>query len=193
MAATPSTMLELGTALPAFHLPDYDGQFVSSASLSGAKGALVIFVSVHCPFVKLIQAEVGRFAAEYLPKGLKIVAIGANDPGTHPQDGPEGMKGQAAANGWSFPYLVDASQEVAKAFKAACTPDLFLFDSKGALAYRGQFDGARPGNGVEVTGADLRAASDRVLAGAAVPAEQRPSLGCNIKWRPGNEPDYFHA
>lgn len=193
MAATPSTMLALGTTLPAFQLPDYAGNSVSSAGLAGAKGVLVMFVSVHCPFVKLIQAEVGRFAAEYLPKGLKIVAIGANDLATHPQDGPDGMKGQAAANGWTFPYLIDASQEVAKAFKAACTPDLFLFDANGKLAYRGQFDGARPGNGVAVTGADLRAAADRVLAGEAVPAEQRPSIGCNIKWRAGNEPDYFHA
>ncbi|MGE0393940.1 MAG: thioredoxin family protein, partial [Vicinamibacterales bacterium] len=141
----------------------------------------------------LIQAEVGRFASEYLPKGLRIVAIGANDLATHPQDGPDGMKGQAAANGWTFPYLVDASQQVAKAFKAACTPDLFLFDAQGRLAYRGQFDGARPGNGVAVTGADLRAAADRVLAGEPVPADQRPSIGCNIKWRSGNEPDYFHA
>ncbi len=193
MAATPSTMLELGTALPAFQLPDYSGKSVSSADVSGAKGLLVLFVSVHCPFVKLIQAEVGRFAAEYLPKGLQIVAIGANDLATHPLDGPDGMKGQASANGWTFPYLVDASQDVAKAFKAACTPDLFLFDAKGTLAYRGQFDGARPGNGVAVTGADLRAAADRVLAGEVVPAEQRPSIGCNIKWRAGNEPDYFHA
>lgn len=193
MAATPSTMLELGTALPAFQLPDYSGKIVSSADVSGAKGLLVLFVSVHCPFVKLIQAEVGRFAAEYLPKGLQIVAIGANDLASHPQDGPDGMKGQASANGWTFPYLVDASQEVAKAFKAACTPDLYLFDAKGTLAYRGQFDGARPGNGVAVTGADLRAAADRVLAGETVPAEQRPSIGCNIKWRAGNEPDYFHA
>jgi peroxiredoxin len=193
MAATPSTMLELGTALPAFQLPDYSGKTVSSADVSGAKGLLVLFVSVHCPFVKLIQAEVGRFAAEYLPKGLQIVAIGANDLATHPLDGPDGMKGQASANGWTFPYIVDASQDVAKAFKAACTPDIFLFDAKGTLAYRGQFDGARPGNGVAVTGADLRAAADRVLAGEAVPAEQRPSIGCNIKWRAGNEPDYFHA
>lgn len=193
MAATPSTMLELGTPLPAFQLKDFNGTTVSSADLAGARGVLVIFVSVHCPFVKLIQAEVGRFSTEYGPKGLKIVAIGANDLATHPHDGPEGMKGQAAQNGWSFPYLVDETQAVAKAFKAACTPDIFLFDGNGRLAYRGQFDGARPGNGVAVTGADLRAAADRVMAGQAVAADQRPSIGCNIKWRAGNEPDYFHA
>lgn len=186
-------MLPLGTPLPTFQLPDYAGVTVSSADFAGAKGVLVLFVSVHCPFVKLIQAEVGRFAADYLPKGLRIVAIGSNDLATHPQDGPEGMKAQATAHGWTFPYLVDESQAVARTFKAACTPDLFLFDAQGTLAYRGQFDGARPGNGVAVTGADLRAAADTVLAGAAVPAEQRPSIGCNIKWRAGHEPDYYTA
>ena len=193
MAATPSTMLALGTTLPAFQLPDYTGTTVSSADLAGGKGLLVMFVSVHCPFVKLIQAEVGRFAADYAPKGLRIVAIGANDLATHPHDGPEGMKGQAAANGWTFPYLLDESQAVAKAFKAACTPDLYLFDAAEKLAYRGQSDGAAPANGLAVTGAVLRAAADRVLAGEPVPAEQRPSIGCNIKWRAGNEPEYFHA
>ena len=186
-------MLPLGTPLPAFRLADAHGTILSSAEFAGATGVLVLFVSVHCPFVKLIQAEVGRVAADYLPKGIRIVAIGANDLATHPQDGPEGMKAQAAAHGWSFPYLVDDSQVVAKAFKAACTPDLFLFDAHGALAYRGQFDGARPGNGVAVTGADLRTALDTVLAGQAVSPQQRPSIGCNIKWRAGNEPDYYHA
>ncbi|MEQ1895793.1 MAG: thioredoxin family protein [Vicinamibacterales bacterium] len=193
MAATPSTMLDLGTPLPPFQLKDFNGATVSSADLAGATGVLVMFVSVHCPFVKLIQAEVGRFSADYAPKGIKVVAIGANDLATHPLDGPDGMKGQAAANGWSFPYLVDETQAVAKAFKAACTPDIFLFDGTGTLAYRGQFDGARPGNGVAVTGADLRAAAEQVVAGKPVSAEQRPSIGCNIKWRSGNEPEYFQA
>ena len=193
MAATPSTMLDLGTPLPPFQLKDFNGATVSSADLAGATGVLVMFVSVHCPFVKLIQAEVGRFSADYAPKGIKVVAIGANDLAMHPLDGPEGMKGQAAANGWRFPYLLDETQAVAKAFKAACTPDIFLFDGTGTLAYRGQFDGARPGNGVAVTGADLRAAADQVVAGKPVSAEQRPSIGCNIKWRSGNEPEYFQA
>ena len=193
MAATPSTMLDLGTPLPPFQLKDFNGATVSSADLAGAKGVLVMFVSVHCPFVKLIQAEVGRFGADYGPKGITVLAIGANDLATHPLDGPEGMKEQAAANGWSFPYLLDETQAVAKAFKAACTPDIFLFDGTGRLAYRGQFDGARPGNGVAVTGADLRAAADQVVAGNPVTTEQRPSIGCNIKWRSGNEPDYFQA
>ena len=191
MAVTPSTMLELGTPLPPFQLKDVNGATVSSADLAGAKGVLVMFVSVHCPFVKLIQAEVGRFGADYGPKGITVVAVGANDLATHPQDGPDGMKRQAAANGWSFPYLLDETQAVAKAFKAACTPDIFLFDGTGKLAYRGQFDGARPGNGVAVTGTDLRAAADQVVAGTPVSAEQRPSIGCNIKWRAGNAPDYF--
>lgn len=193
MAVTPSTMLDLGTPLPPFQLKDFNGATVSSADLSGATGVLVMFVSVHCPFVKLIQQEIGRFGADYGPKGIRVVSIGANDLAMHPLDGPEGMKEQAAANGWSFPYLVDETQTVAKAFKAACTPDIFLFDRTGTLAYRGQFDGARPGNGVAVTGADLRAAADQVVAGKPVSAEQRPSIGCNIKWRAGNEPEYFQA
>lgn len=193
MAVTPSTMLELGTPLPPFQLKDVNGATVSSADLAGAKGVLVMFVSVHCPFVKLIQAEVGRFGADYGPKGITVVAVGANDLATHPQDGPAGMKEQAEANGWGFPYLLDETQAVAKAFKAACTPDIFLFDGTGKLAYRGQFDNARPGNGVAVTGTDLRAAADQVVAGKPVSAEQRPSIGCNIKWRAGNEPEYFQA
>jgi peroxiredoxin len=190
MAVTPSTMLELGTPLPSFQLKDFNGTIVSSGDLTGAAGILVLFVSVHCPFVKLIEGEVGRFASTYGPKGIKLAAIGANDLGAHPLDGPEGMKGQATANGWTFPYLLDETQAVAKAFKAACTPDMFLFDSNGKLAYRGQFDSARPGNGKVVTGADLRAAADQILAGQPVSSNQHPSIGCNIKWRPGNEPDY---
>ena len=193
MAATPSTMLDLGTPLPPFQLKDFNGAAVSSADLAGATGVLVMFVSVRCPFVKLIQAEVGRFGADYGPKGIKVVAIGANDLAMHPHDGPEGMKEQAAANGWIFPYLIDEAQAVAKAFRAARTPDIFLFDRTGTLVYRGQFDGARPGNGVAVTGTDLRAAADQVVAGKPVSAEQRPSIGCNIKWRTGNEPEYFQA
>lgn len=193
MAATPSTMLDLGTPLPAFQLKNFNDVTVSSADFAGAAGVLVVFVSVHCPFVKLIQQELGRYAADFASRGLKVVAIGSNDLSTHPQDGPAGMRGQAEANGWHFPYLVDDSQAVAKAFKAACTPDFFLFDAAGTLAYRGQFDGARPGNGVAVTGGDLRAATEQVLAGQAVPAEQRPSIGCNIKWKAGQEPAYFSA
>ena len=188
MPATPSTMLDLGTTLPPFRLPDYDGTVVSDRDVANAPGLVVIFASVHCPFVKHIQDEIGRFAADYLPRGLAIIAIGANDLATHPHDGPAGMKAQATSSGWTFPYLLDETQKVAQAFRAACTPDLFLFDRHGKLAYRGQFDGSRPGNDVQPTGGDLRAAADSVLAGAAVTTPQKPSIGCNIKWKAGNEP-----
>ena len=188
MPATPSTMLDLGTTLPSFSLPDYNGTIVSDRDFANAPGLVVMFASVHCPFVKHIQDEVGRFAADYLPRGLSIIAIGANDLVTHPQDGPQGMKAQANACGWTFPYLLDETQKVAQAFRAACTPDLYLFDRHGRLAYRGQFDDSRPGNDVKPTGSDLRAAADRVLAGEAVDAPQKPSIGCNIKWKTGNEP-----
>ncbi|MBM3776903.1 MAG: thioredoxin family protein [Acidimicrobiia bacterium] len=193
MVLTPSTMLDIGTALPPFRLPDTSGREVSDRDFADAKGLLVAFVSVHCPFVKLIQDELGRFGAEYQPKGLAIVAIGSNDLATYPMDGPEGMRRQASACGWTFPCLLDETQEVAKAFRAACTPDFFLFDGDGTLAYRGQFDSSRPGSGIAPTGADLRAAADAVLAGTAVSATQKPSIGCNIKWRAGNEPPWFGA
>jgi len=191
MAMTPSTMLDLGTELPAFSLPDFDGHVVSSADLREAKGLLLVFVSVHCPFVKLIQQELGHFGAEYGPKGLALVAVGSNDLATHPQDGPDGMREQATAHGWTFPYLVDRDQALARACKAACTPDFFLFDGDRKLVYRGQFDDARPGKSVPVTGKDLRAAVDLLLAGQAIPAEQIPSIGCNIKWLAGAEPAYY--
>ncbi len=191
MAMTPSTMLDLGTTLPAFSLPDYNGTVVSDTALADAKGLLVVFVSVHCPFVKLIQEELGRFGGEYGPKGLALVAVGSNDLATHPQDGPDGMRGQATDHGWTFPYLVDRDQAFAKACKAACTPDFFLFDGKRRLVYRGQFDDARPGKNVPVTGKDLRAAVDLLLAGQAIPTGQTPSIGCNIKWGAGAEPAYY--
>ncbi len=193
MGATPSTMLELGTPLPAFHLPDYNGKLMSDRDFANAPGLLVAFISTHCPFVKLIEKALGAFGSEYQPKGLAMIAIGANDLGGFPQDGPEGMKAQAALAGFTFPYLFDETQKVAQAFKAACTPDLFLFDGSGKLAYRGQFDAARPGNNVSPTGSDIRAAADAVLAGKPVPPAQTPSIGCNIKWRAGNEPSYYRG
>jgi thiol-disulfide isomerase/thioredoxin len=152
---------------------------------------LVAFWCNHCPFVLHVEEGFVDFAREYAGKGLQVVAISANDAEHYPQDGPEEMKARANAQGYPFPYLFDAEQAVAKAYRAACTPDLFLFDADRTLVYRGQFDGSRPGNGVPVTGGDLRAAADAVLAGEAPPADQHPSLGCNIKWRPGNEPDYY--
>lgn len=183
-------MLPIGTAMPSFRLPDADGRMVSSDDLQGSAGVVVAFICAHCPFVRHIRAEFAAFAREYQAKGLKVVAIASNDLEAFPQDGPAGMKQEAAEVGYTFPYLLDESQAVAKAFRAACTPDLFLFDRAGTLAYRGQFDASRPSSGVPVTGADLRAAADAVLAGQAPSADQKPSLGCNIKWKQGNEPDY---
>jgi len=191
MPATPSTMLPLGTTVPSFSLPDLDGRTVSSEDFRTAPGLLVAFLCHHCPYVRHMRQEFAAFAKEYRERGLAIVGIASNDTDAHPEDGPAGMKEEAAAAGYTFPYLFDESQGVAKAFRAACTPDLFLFDREGRLAYRGQFDGSRPGNGQPVTGADLRAAAEAVLAGDPVPADQKASIGCNIKWKPGNEPDYF--
>jgi peroxiredoxin len=191
MPETPSTMLDLGTPLPSFSLPDFNGKVVSDADVKGSKALLVAFICEHCPFVRHVRSEFARFAKEYDAKGLKVVAIMSNSIEEFPQDGPEGMKKEAQAAGYVFPYLFDKDQNVAKAFKAACTPDLFLFDSNRRLVYRGQFDGSRPKNNVPVTGADLRAAADAVLAGNAPSDTQRPSMGCNIKWYPGNEPAYF--
>jgi len=151
----------------------------------------VAFICEHCPFVRHVRSEFARFAKEYEAKGLNVVAIMSNSIEEFPQDGPEGMKKEAQEAGYVFPYLFDKDQKVAKAFKAACTPDLFLFDGDRRLVYRGQFDGSRPKNNVPVTGADLRAAADAVLAGQKPPEQQRPSMGCNIKWYPGNEPAYF--
>ena len=189
MSATPSTMLPLRTRLPAFRLPAITGETVSSDSFAGVP-LLVAFICHHCPFVRHIRAEFARFAAEYQERGLAVVAINSNDVVSHPEDGPDGMRLESREAGYTFPYLYDETQAVAKAFRAACTPDLFLFDAHGVLVYRGQFDGSRPRSAVPVTGSDLRAASDAVLEGRLVPGEQRPSVGCNIKWKRGNEPDY---
>ena len=193
MPETPSTMLDLATTLPSFTLPDFNGRTVSDTDFTGSRALLVAFICKHCPFVKHIRAEFARFAKEYEAKGLKVVAIASNDTKEFPEDGPEGMKQEAAEAGYTFPYLFDEKQRVARAFRAACTPDLFLFDGDRRLAYRGQFDGSRPKNNVPVSGADLRAAADAVLAGTPAPATQKPSIGCNIKWSPGNEPEYFRT
>ena len=190
MALTPSTMLPLNTTLPPFSLPDLNGTPVRSEQFANAPGVLVAFICTHCPYVKHIKQEFARFAREYQAKGLTVVGIASNDASSHPDDGPAGMAEDAREQGYDFPYLYDESQAVATAFKAACTPDLFLFDGQGQLVYRGQFDDSRPGNGKPVTGADLRAAADAVLAGQSVPTEQTASIGCNIKWKRGSEPDY---
>jgi peroxiredoxin len=189
MTATPSTMLALGTPLPAFRLPDFDGRLVSPDDVRDAPALLVAFICHHCPFVRHIRHEFARMTRDYQARGLAVIAINSNDIEEFPEDGPEGMRQEAREAGYAFPYLFDESQEVARAFRAACTPDLFLFDAARTLVYRGQFDGSRPRNAVAVTGIDLRAACDAVLDGRPVPATQTPSIGCNIKWKPGNEPN----
>lgn len=190
MVKTASTMLPIGTSAPDFSLPNVDGSVVSREQLAG-KPLLVIFMCNHCPFVIHLREALAAFADEYQAKGLAVVGISSNDVAGYPQDGPEEMKKEAADAGYRFPYLYDATQEVAQAYRAACTPDFFLFDQDHKLAYRGQFDSSRPGNDVAVTGEDLRAACDALLSGSDVAAEQTPSIGCNIKWAAGNEPEYF--
>ena len=192
MVKTASTMLPLGTRAPEFSLTNtVDGSTVSLSDFEGRQGLLVIFMCNHCPFVVHLRDALASFAKEYQEKGLSIVGISSNDVSTHPDDGPEKMKAEAADAGYSFAYLYDETQEVAKAYKAACTPDFFLFDNDLSLVYRGQFDDSRPQSGIEVTGADLRAACDAVLAGEETAVEQKPSIGCNIKWKEGNAPEYF--
>jgi peroxiredoxin len=183
-------MLSLGTRAPDFSLPNVDGRKVSRTDFAG-RPLLVVFMCNHCPFVIHIRPGLKAFSDEYQAKGLGIVGISSNDVTTHPQDGPEQMQAEARSAGYTFPYLYDADQSVARAYRAACTPDLFLFDADHSLVYRGQFDSSRPGNGLPVTGADLRAACDAVLAGQPVSGEQRPSIGCNIKWKAGHEPEYY--
>ena len=191
MAQTPSTMPPLGAKAPDFCLLEpATGHAVTLADFRGSPALLVMFISNHCPFVKHIREAVARFAAEHRGKGLDCVAICANDAAHYPDDSPARIAEDAKAFGYSFPYLYDESQQTAKAYRAACTPDFFLFDADRKLVYRGQFDGSRPGNGVPVTGSDLRAAVDALLSGRPIPSEQKPSIGCNIKWKAGNEPDY---
>ena len=182
MALTPSNMPALGLPAPEFTLPDTQGNHVSLADFAGSP-LLVAFWCNHCPFVKHINSAFADFAAEYQPQGLSIVAISANDVTTHPEDSPEKMGALAKQSGYVFPYLYDESQGVARAYEAACTPDFFLYNDAHQLVYRGRFDGSTPGNDVPVTGAELRAAADTLLAGKAPAAEQNPSIGCNIKWR----------
>src|SRR3954462_4883383 len=191
MARTPSTMLPLGTQAPPFTLVNVDANLVSLSDFAGAPAFLAIFMCNHCPFVKHLADALAQFGAEYMAKGVAIVGISSNDVSSHPADSPEQMVHEAEDRGYTFPYLFDESQEVAKEYRAACTPDFFLFDGDRKLVYRGQFDSSRPDSGTSVTGADLRAAVDAVLAGKKPSEKQTPSIGCNIKWIPGNEPDYF--
>jgi len=191
MVAVPSTMLPLGTPAPDFGLPDTAGNTVSLTNFADSKALVVAFICNHCPFVKHIQSGVVEFARDYADKGVAIVAISANDAENYPDDSHDKMAEEAQAAGYTFPYLYDETQETAKTYRAACTPDFFLFDSDRKLVYRGQFDDSRPSNDEPVTGADLRAAVDAVLEGRPVAEGQRASIGCNIKWKPGNEPDYY--
>jgi thiol-disulfide isomerase/thioredoxin len=185
-------MLPLGTKMPAFSLTDaVSGKTVTDRAAAGKKATLVMFICNHCPFVKHVMDELGRLGADYIPKGVGVVAVNANDVEKYPQDGPDKMKELAVSEGWRFPFLLDDTQKIAQAYKAACTPDFFLFDADAKLVYRGQLDESRPSNKIPVTGKDLRAALDAVLAGKPPLEEQKPSIGCNIKWRPGNEPPYF--
>jgi peroxiredoxin len=191
MVLTPSTMLPLGTQAPDFSLVNVDGRVVSLADLAGKPALLVIFLCNHCPYVKHVADVLARFTGEYIDKGVAVVGISSNDVPNYPADSPEQMVAEAEARGYRFPYLYDETQEVAKAYRAACTPDFYVFDKDQRLVYRGQFDGSRPDSGIPVTGADLGAALDAVLAGKEQPDDQRPSIGCNIKWKHGNAPDYF--
>ena len=191
MVRTPSTMLPLGIVAPDFDLPNVDGRMVDYAAAAGPKGTVVMFICNHCPFVKHVADELARLGHEYLPRGIGFAAISSNDVASHPADSPEQMVHEAEDRGYPFPYLYDETQEVAKAYHAACTPDFYLFDAERRLVYRGQLDASRPGGDVPVTGGDLRRAIEALLAGGPSVAAQIPSLGCNIKWKPGNHPAYF--
>jgi thiol-disulfide isomerase/thioredoxin len=192
MAAVNSTMLPLGTPAPSFALPDaVSGRTVSVSDYAQHPAFLVMFICNHCPFVKHIRAELARLGQDYGARGVAIVAINSNDVTKYPDDSPEKMREEAAAAGYTFPYLFDETQDVAKAYHAACTPDFYVFDRAKRLVYRGQLDDSRPKNDTAITGKDLRAALDAALADRPAPEPQYPSIGCNIKWRPSNEPDYF--
>jgi peroxiredoxin len=186
-----STMLALGTEAPDFSLPDVTtGEQVRRSDFDDKKALLVMFICQHCPYVRHVRRGLADLGRDYVGGDVGIVAISANDPAAYPEDAPESLAEEAREAGYTFPYLFDETQEVAKAYTAACTPDFFLFDADRGLAYRGQFDSSRPRNGDPVTGRDLRRAIDAVLADGSVPHDQRPSVGCTIKWLPGNEPDY---
>lgn len=194
MAQTPSNMVPLGSPAPSFLLPDATtGSLVSIEDFADHGALLVMFICNHCPFVKHLRAALAQLGRDYQPQGAAIIAISSNDVQKYPDDSPAKMAAEAREAGYTFPYLFDESQEVAKAYKAACTPDFFVYDRLRQLVYRGQFDDSRPSNGVPVTGADLRAALDAVLAGKPVSQDQNPSIGCNIKWKAGNEPDYARS
>ena len=192
MVRTASTMLDLGTKAPDFQLPDVvSGRTLSLGDFSGERGLLVMFICKHCPYVKHVQEELVRIGKDYAGKDIGIVAISSNDAEGYPDDAPNQLKAMADELGFNFPFCYDESQQIAKAYGAACTPDFFLFGSNRKLVYRGQLDDSRPDSGRPLSGQDLRAAIEAVLSGGRVTSDQRPSIGCNIKWKPGNEPSYF--
>ncbi|MFN1834511.1 thioredoxin family protein [Balneola sp. MJW-20] len=191
MSATLSQMLELGTEAPEFSLPSVNGGTLSLNYTEDSRGFVIMFICNHCPYVKHLEKELVQLSRQYIQKGIAFIAISSNDVEKYPQDGPEKMKELSKEQDYPFPYLYDEDQSVAKAYKAACTPDFFLFDENNRLVYRGQFDDSRPGNNIPVTGKDLKEALDAVLNNEQPKEEQTPSIGCNIKWKPGNEPDYF--
>jgi peroxiredoxin len=191
MVRTPSTMLPLGTTAPEFSLMNVDGRTLSLADVAGPRGTVVMFICNHCPYVKHVADQLAALGRELMPQGIGMVAISSNDVAAHPADSPEQMVRESEERGYPFAYLFDETQQVAKAYHAACTPDFYLFDADQKLVYRGQLDDSRPGSDIPVTGSDLRRAIDALIAGEAVPEPQKPSLGCNIKWREGNEPEYF--
>jgi len=190
MSLTPSSMLPLSTIAPDFRLPNVDGKTVALGDFAGSPALVVVFMCNHCPFVQHLRAGLAAFGRDAQKRGVAVVGINSNDAKNYPDDSPARMVGEAKAAGYSFPYLYDESQAVARAYHAACTPDFFIFDRDRKLVYRGQFDASRPGNGIAVSGADLRGAMEDLLAGRPVSPTQKPSIGCNIKWKPGNEPDY---
>jgi peroxiredoxin len=192
MVRTASTMLPLGTSAPDFSLPDTDGNTVNLRDVASSKALLVIFMCNHCPYVKHVAQQLKSLSDDYMPKGLAVVGISSNDADKYPDDSLEAMASEKAARGYPFPYLFDADQSVAQAYAAACTPDFYLFDADSKLVYRGQLDSSRPKTEIPVTGEDLRAAIDAVLTGGAPSERQTPSIGCNIKWKEGNEPKYFN-
>ncbi len=185
-------MLSLGTSAPDFSLLNVDSKAYSLADAAGAKALVVIFMCNHCPFVKHLAPALAAFGRDYQPKGVAVIGISANDASTYPDDSPAQIAREVETRGYTFPYLYDEDQSVAKSYRAACTPDFFVFDADRRLAYRGQFDASRPGNNLPITGEDLRKAVDAILAGQPVPEPQKPSIGCNIKWIAGNEPEYFN-
>ena len=191
MAIVESTMLELGENAPEFKLPDPDGKLISNADVMGDNGLVVMFISNHCPFVIHVAQEITRVADTYLDKGVGFIAIGCNDLTTHPQDGPKHIRDFAAKYQFPFPYVFDATQQTAKQYKAACTPDFYVADTKGRIFYRGRLDNSTPSNNLPLTGQDLRDALDALVNGDTPPINQFPSMGCNIKWKKGNEPEYF--